>query len=82
MSYCDICGHINGHAYGCPEAPEPQPITHCVECGEPIYIGDEVCQIGNSMKLLCAQCFMVTEVEAPERDEDFEYDKWRDDNLL
>lgn len=81
MSYCDVCGHIGGHAYGCPEAPSPKPITHCVECGGPIYIGDEVCQIGDGLKLICAQCFRVTEAEAPEPDWDFEYERRRDDNL-
>lgn len=83
LNYCEICGHIGGHAYGCPEAPEPKPITQCIECGADIFIGDEVCQVGGygSMKLICAQCFMVTEVEALEPDEDLAYDTWREKNL-
>ena len=74
--YCEICGHIGGHAYGCPEAPSPEPVTYCTYCDEPLYIGDEAYQAGND--IYCAQCCGKIEIEEPEKDWDFEIDKRRE----
>lgn len=32
---CDICMH-SPCLSGCPNAPDPTPVTHCCSCGEPI----------------------------------------------
>ena len=37
---CDICMH-SPCLSGCPNAPDPTPVTHCCSCGEPIIPGDE-----------------------------------------
>lgn len=71
--YCEICGHINGHAYGCPEGAMPQPLHYCTECGSPLYIGDEAYQVGSNY--YCPNCCGRVELEEPERDWDFEYDR-------
>lgn len=41
---CSVCGAINGHLPGCPEAPEP-PLggkERCVYCGQWVYDNDSV----------------------------------------
>jgi DNA-directed RNA polymerase subunit RPC12/RpoP len=72
-NYCEICGHINGHAYGCPEASDPKPLYYCEECGSPLYVGDEAYQVGSNY--YCPNCCGRVELEEPERDWDFEYDR-------
>ena len=52
--YCDICGHINGHAYGCPEAPEDKPLMTCTCCGYAFSNGDAYYEIGE--ETLCEYC--------------------------
>lgn len=37
---CQICMH-SPCLSGCPNAPDPTPVTHCNCCGEPIIPGDE-----------------------------------------
>lgn len=37
---CEICGSIQCSSR-CPNAPEPEVIEICSECGEGIYEGDE-----------------------------------------
>lgn len=37
---CKIC-HYTPCLSGCPNAPDPPPVTHCCSCGEPIIPGDE-----------------------------------------
>lgn len=37
---CDICMH-SPCLSGCPNAPDPTPVTFCRSCGEPIVPGDE-----------------------------------------
>lgn len=42
---CSTCGYFTGHAFSCPENSETI-ITHCSLCGEPIYEGDLLINIG------------------------------------
>lgn len=37
---CDICMH-SPCLSGCPNAPDPTPVTYCRSCGEPLVPGDE-----------------------------------------
>lgn len=39
---------------GCPNAPEPEPIYICTECGDGIMEGDMYLRIGG--KILCESC--------------------------
>lgn len=56
--YCPICRlHDDYH-------------VHCKACGEPIYIGEEIIKISDD--IYCLDCCFHTELEAPERDWDFE----------
>ena len=66
--YCDVCGHINGHAYGCPEAPQPKPVYTCKECGTDIYVGDIAFKVSGFRedKWYCCECCAKYEVESPE----------------
>lgn len=41
---CDICMH-SPCLSGCPNAPDPTPVTYCRSCGEPIAPGDEYADI-------------------------------------
>lgn len=41
---CDICMH-SPCLSGCPNAPDPTPVTYCRSCGEPIVPGDEYADI-------------------------------------
>ena len=43
--YCDVCGCINGHLYGCPENQtceknDFKKIKYCDSCEEPIQKGE------------------------------------------
>lgn len=38
---CSLCGAINGHLPGCPEAPDVEVGT-CELCGDPIYAGEPI----------------------------------------
>ena len=41
---CSICLH-SPCLSGCPNAPDPTPVTYCRSCGEPIIPGDEYADI-------------------------------------
>lgn len=43
---------------------------HCEYCGAEIYEGEECCKAGD--KYYCNSCYYTTELEAPEKDWDFE----------
>ena len=68
---CEICGHINGHAYGCPEAPQPEPVQICEECGGDIFAGDTAFKVSGikANRWYCCECCGRYEVEAPEEPE-------------
>ena len=51
---CNVCGGINAHKYGCPEAPEERKACNCNECGCELYAGDEGFRIGD--KYYCIEC--------------------------
>lgn len=72
FNYCETCGHIGGHAYGCPEAPEQKPIYTCSECDGEIFAGDTVFKVGT--KYLCCECCSGPyEAEAPDQ---FDYEDY------
>lgn len=50
---CDICLHTPCLG-ACPNAPEPPIFEHCVECGEPIYRGDDYYELGG--ECYCETC--------------------------
>ena len=56
---CDICMH-SPCLSGCPNAPDPTPVTHCCSCGEPIIPGDEYGIIDGVLML----CLGFTKVQA------------------
>lgn len=58
MGFCNVCGGLNGHLPGCPEAPQPKPINTCHECGGDIYAGDTVFKLETTdgIKYLCCEC--------------------------
>ena len=62
--YCPICGAINGHVNGCPEAPQPEPLYYCCCCEEPIYKGDKMYIAGND--IYCTDCCGLFEAEEPD----------------
>lgn len=69
MKYqCEVCGHINGHAYNCPEAPKPKPLYHCEECGLEIFVGDTAYKVSGltGEKWYCCECCAKYEVETIE----------------
>lgn len=68
LNYCEVCGHIGGHAYGCPEAPQPKPVHVCEECGNDIFVGDTAFKVSGftDEKWFCCECCGLVEVEAPE----------------
>ena len=53
---CSVCGAINGHRNGCPEA-EPIVVGKCRYCGDDIQQGETVYidEYGNSYHEYCAQ---------------------------
>lgn len=59
MFYCRECGY-----------PIKEYHVHCAHCGDVIYEGGECCKAGD--KYYCTACYYTTELEAPERDWDFE----------
>lgn len=61
---CPECGCANGHAFGCPDAPDSKPIHTCAECGEELHYGDEVANIG--ARYYCGNCFDVYILEDAE----------------
>lgn len=65
-NYCEICGHINGHAFNCPEAPQPKPLYYCEECGLEIFVGDTAYKVSGftGEKWFCCECCAKYEVEA------------------
>ena len=54
---CNVCGHINGHAPGCPEAPQAD-LECCSECGQPFENGDAYYEVDNIK--YCEECFLDT----------------------
>lgn len=52
---CGVCGHINGHAPGCPEAPQPD-FECCSECGQPFENGDAYYE--HDSDKYCEECFL------------------------
>lgn len=50
---CAICLQTPCHPR-CPNAPEPEPMYWCCECGEGIFEGDKYFQYGNSE--ICEAC--------------------------
>ena len=83
FNYCNVCGYPNGHAPGCPEAPQPEPTCSCTECGNPFYNGDAYYEIGE-MKLCedcindCKRILDVDEYTYYDYLEE-EYERWRHD---
>ena len=67
---CEVCGHINGHAYNCPEGPQPMPVHICDECGNKIFVGDTAFKVSGFTddRWFCCECCAKYEVEAPEVD--------------
>lgn len=51
---CSICMQVPCHPR-CPNAPEPEPIMRCAECGEGIYEGDDYYDIGDGGGI-CKEC--------------------------
>ena len=62
---CEICGCYPCRS-ACPNAPEPQPVYECEDCGEGIYDGDNYYSI--SGLILCEDCIggYLCTCEAPE----------------
>lgn len=71
---CNLCGHINGHAPGCPEAPEPEPIYTCFHCGGDIFAGDTVFEI-DGQYCCCECCGGPYTAEAPEYERDWDLER-------
>ena len=67
---CEVCGHINGHAYNCPEGPQPKPVHICDECGNKIFVGDTAFKVSGFTddRWFCCECCAKYDVEAPEVD--------------
>ena len=89
MQACDYCGHIGGHAVGCPDGPEPpeRVAYQCEQCGRDIYEGEDcfVCFDGDVH--YCDDCCRQVTAEAwtvPDEfdDSDRKYDEWRDRQLM
>lgn len=38
---CDLCGRINGHAYGCPYYSQPKSAHYCSICDNGVLDGEE-----------------------------------------
>ena len=74
-NYCEVCGHINGHAYNCPEAPQPKPLYYCEECGLEIFVGDTAYKVNGltADKWYCCDCCAKYEVEAIEVYNEYDY---------
>lgn len=49
---CEIC-HQTPCTSRCPNAEEPKAVLHCVNCGDPIYEGDNYYNIGDGY---CEYC--------------------------
>ena len=49
---CDICMH-SPCLSGCPNAPDPTPVTYCRSCGELIVPGDEYADIDGEAWMTC-----------------------------
>lgn len=51
---CSECWYTIGHAPGCPNAPDPEPVHKCIECGGEIYEGDKYYDSGDGA--ICQEC--------------------------
>ncbi len=51
---CSICRQIPCHPR-CPNAPEPEPVYICSECGEGIFEEDKYYEAGNGDRI-CKDC--------------------------
>lgn len=78
LNYCEVCGHIGGHAYGCPEGPETKPLGYCSECGKAFDVDDIVYCIGDLQKkhYVCQDCCCEVQLEAPDP---YEYEDYLSD---
>ena len=70
MRQCNLCGHINGHAYGCPEAPQPE-YECCSECGNPIYNGEPYYEFNN--EIICEDCLNDAHKHLMDYDDNYTY---------
>ena len=75
---CEECRHYPCIS-SCPNY-EPAVAFKCDGCGGDIYIGDTMYVLGKDH--YCEECCYKTEAEIPEPDEDFEYECWRDRQLM
>lgn len=90
MQACDYCGHIGGHAYGCPDGPDPPEIVayQCAGCGRDIYEGEDCFSVYAGDEHFCEDCCRKVTAEAPYNpldeynDSDRKYDEWRDRQLM
>ena len=77
--YCELCGHIGGHARNCPNAPEEKPAKLCTKCGGGIYNGEACYIIGDQE--LCEECIndckIILDIE-PYSYEDYLQDKYEE----
>lgn len=76
---CKECRH-HPCVSGCPNYEPKRFWTCCAECGSHLYIGDTAYKMGDNY--YCEECVTPLELEEPERDEDYEYERWRDQRLI
>ena len=57
---CEVCRQTPCHPR-CPNAPEPEPVYTCSECGYGIFEGDRYVEVGG--RYYCEECLddMATE---------------------
>lgn len=90
---CEYCWSPFGHTPGCPNAPDPEPVYTCIECGEGIFPRDKyfdsedgpICEECMSQKTLdqLLELFdeSMSEAEPPEDegpDPDEAYENYRE----
>ena len=76
---CEECRH-HPCVYGCPNYEPEMFWDKCAGCGGDLYVGDTAYKIGDNY--YCEDCCETVELENPERNEDFEYEYWRDRQLM
>ena len=57
---CEVCRQNPCHPQ-CPNAPEPEPVYRCTECGDGIYEGERYAEIGGLK--YCGSCLDDMAVE-------------------
>lgn len=78
---CEECRHYPCRS-DCPNY-EPPVAYKCDGCGDDIHVGDTVYIVNLDKEYrYCEYCAYQTEAEAPELDEDFAYERWRDKQLM